>query len=129
MAFQRVILPDCPVCNQPSLKVIESRKTEESTRRRKKCQSCGHRVTTHEVSAEFFDQAKDSIWTLSQIQRLVFPSAAIDNLQLVSAGGTSKCGDCIYNIDGKYCSFDFPEYDTDESFDCNHYEQQLLEAA
>lgn len=42
----------CPVCGQPDSKVIDSRPVDEgsSIRRRRECQSCGHRFTTFEVS-------------------------------------------------------------------------------
>jgi len=32
-----------------------------------------------------------------------------------------KCSSCNHNK-GSMCSFDFPEYDTPDSFDCNHYD-------
>lgn len=124
MAFQKEILASCPSCKQPMLKVIESRKTKESTRRRKECQNCKYRVTTHEVSAKFFQQAKNNAWLVWDILRLVHQNHPSPVLQFTSAEATCKCNDCNYNINGKRCNFDFPEYDTDDSFDCNHYEQK-----
>lgn len=40
----------CPVCAHPNSRVIDSRPTEESAalRRRRQCESCGARFTTHE---------------------------------------------------------------------------------
>ncbi len=40
----------CPVCGSPSTKVLDSRDTAEGTqiRRRRSCQTCGHRFTTRE---------------------------------------------------------------------------------
>lgn len=38
----------CPICLSPDTTVIDSRPTEDSTRRRRKCLSCGERWTTWE---------------------------------------------------------------------------------
>lgn len=40
----------CPVCGGPSTKVLDSRDAQggRAVRRRRKCQACGHRFTTHE---------------------------------------------------------------------------------
>lgn len=38
----------CPFCKQQESKVIDSRETEDSVRRRRECLSCGQRYTTYE---------------------------------------------------------------------------------
>ncbi|MGH8870545.1 MAG: transcriptional regulator NrdR [Acidimicrobiia bacterium] len=40
----------CPVCGAPSTRVIDSRPAEggQAIRRRRECESCGHRFTTYE---------------------------------------------------------------------------------
>ena len=38
----------CPFCGAEDTKVIDSRPTEDSIRRRRKCESCGRRFTTYE---------------------------------------------------------------------------------
>ena len=38
----------CPKCNHDDSKVIESRDTGDSVRRRRECLACGRRYTTHE---------------------------------------------------------------------------------
>ncbi len=38
----------CPVCLGQSTKVLDSRDSGETIRRRRQCQSCGHRFTTRE---------------------------------------------------------------------------------
>ncbi len=40
----------CPVCSSPSTKVLDSREGRDhrSIRRRRSCNACGHRFTTHE---------------------------------------------------------------------------------
>ena len=45
---------NCPFCNTPDTKVIDSRPTEEghAIRRRRECESCGKRFTTYEKVEE-----------------------------------------------------------------------------
>ena len=112
--FQRVILPQCPNCKQKELKTIESRTTAQSTRRRKQCNACGYRITTHEVSADFFEEAKQNQITIKQMCKLL-------SAELPVIKPMNKCSDCQYNVDNMHCSFDLPEYDTQDAYDCNHY--------
>jgi hypothetical protein len=126
MAFQKTILPDCPQCNQPGLRVIESRKTGLSTRRRKQCDCCDYRVTTHEVSADFFEEAKRNLYLIEQLQKLMANQLLTSGVESPPSGvefkPINKCSDCHHNVGGSYCTFDFPEYDTAESYDCNHFQ-------
>ena len=126
MAFQKTILPDCPQCRQPGLRVIESRKTDFATRRRKKCEHCGFRVTTYEVTADFYEEAKSNLYLVSQLHKLLggkpLPSGVEPPPSGVDFKALNKCSDCQHNKDGCYCAFDFPEYDTAESYDCNHFQ-------
>lgn len=39
---------ECPKCHNHSLKVIDSRPTDDSIRRRRECLNCGYRFNTHE---------------------------------------------------------------------------------
>jgi len=116
MAFQKTILPECPSCKQPGLRVIESRQTGLSTRRRKQCECCEQRFTTHEVTADFFEEAKRNLLLVSQFHKLLNTEPAQSILE------ESKCIDCQHNK-GDRCAYDFPEYETPESSDCNWYEQ------
>ncbi len=38
----------CPYCAHPETEVLESRDSEDSTRRRRECEKCGKRFTTYE---------------------------------------------------------------------------------
>ncbi|MBI2178199.1 MAG: transcriptional repressor NrdR [Candidatus Tectomicrobia bacterium] len=40
----------CPICSHPESRVVDSRMTKEGNaiRRRRECESCGHRFTTYE---------------------------------------------------------------------------------
>lgn len=115
MAFQKQLLPDCPQCKQPGLRVLESRKASHGTRRRKRCECCEYRFTTYEVTADFYNEAQQNLLLISQLHKLL-------GSQVIPSGSTEiKCKTCIHNEAGR-CAFDFPEYDTTDSYDCNHYE-------
>jgi transcriptional repressor NrdR len=42
----------CPYCGQPDSRVVDTRSTGESIRRRRECQSCHKRFTTYEQISE-----------------------------------------------------------------------------
>lgn len=42
----------CPVCNSPGVRVMDSRVRTSGRSRRKRCERCGHRWSTIEVSLE-----------------------------------------------------------------------------
>ena len=115
MAFQKAILPECPQCKQNGLRVLESRKAPHGTRRRKACECCDYRFTTYEVTADFYNEAQQNLLLVSKLYALLSGNA------LASQPAIIKCADCSYN-QGDTCAFEFPEYGTTDSFDCNHYE-------
>jgi len=122
MTFQHIILPQCPQCKEKELKTIESRTTKQSTRRRKECGACGYRITTHEVSADFFEEAKQNQILVAQMRKLLGADLPIPGVSVSEFRALNKCSDCQHNKDGCYCAFEFPEYDTAESYDCNHFQ-------
>ena len=126
MKFQKQLLFNCPQCNALGLRIIESRKATLSTRRRKKCEHCDFRITTHEVTAEFFEEAKQNQILINQIQKLMKNLPLTSGVESLPSGvdfkALNKCSDCQHNKDGCYCAFEFPEYDTAESYDCNHFQ-------
>jgi len=83
---------------------IESRPTSDGTRRRKRCKHCHHRITTYEVSADFYEIAKQNQVIVDKMRALL-PSELL-------------CKTCIHNT-GTACNFDLPEYNTNDSYDCN----------
>jgi hypothetical protein len=115
MAFNKKVLPICPQCKEERLITIESRASILSTRRRRKCDACGFRSTTHEVSAEFFEQAKQNQTIVLQLHKL------LGGEPLPLAIEETKCPDCIHNKNNQ-CLFNFPEYNTSETYDCNQFE-------
>lgn len=50
----------CPVCGG-QLIVIDSRPSEDSIYRRRKCVECGHRFSTIEIDADLYAQEMDAV--------------------------------------------------------------------
>ena len=118
------ILPKCPACNVCSFRTTQTVRTLVATRRRKECDSCNYKLTTHEVHDDFFQQAKRNK-ALIQKLKIFFDKnelevAADDTSSVVIEEVENKCPTCIHNKAGT-CSFDFPEYDTNDSFDCTNF--------
>jgi len=114
MTFETLIRSTCPKCNEPKLYVTESRKTKNAQRRRKKCESCGHCLTTYEITQEVYQASKDDVDMLQRLRKLLkeIPSSVIvPELEFL-------CVTCKFN-NGNRCDFDIPEYFTDQAFDCN----------
>ena len=114
------ILPKCPACNLLSFRTTQTVRTLVSTRRRKECDSCDYKLTTHEVQDDFFQQAKRNEALVKKIATFFNVKESASISPIVSEEiGENKCIACIHNI-GK-CSFDFPEYNTLDSFDCINF--------
>lgn len=118
------ILPKCPACNVCSFRTTQTVRTLVATRRRKECDSCNYKLTTHEVHDDFFQQAKRNK-ALIQKLKIFFDKnelwvAADDTSLVVAEESENKCPTCIHNNAGT-CSFDFPEYNTIDSFDCANF--------
>jgi hypothetical protein len=54
------------------------------------------------------------------MRKLLGADLLIPGVDPPPSGVEIKCDECMHN-NGKRCAFDFPEYDTDESYDCNQY--------
>lgn len=118
MGFPKQVLQKCPACGEPRLTVMRSRSVGDNVRRRKECTSCGHRVTTYEVSADFYLLAQRNEAIIRNINEMLGGGEVVLGNKL-----TTKCADCSHNLEGA-CSFEFPEYDTPDSVDCIHYVQK-----
>lgn len=103
-------LSECPTCRTITCKTIESRKTKDARRRRKECITCGTRVTTYEVSSEFYSEA---ITNKTLIEKVI-------NLFGVSKVKTKTCGECSYMVSSE-CSFGFPEAGGDFAEECSMF--------
>ena len=130
MTFQRETLSPCPACKALSLSVIETRKTSVSTRRRKECKECGYKLTTHEVSEEYFQEAKINCMLISKVRKAMelvpvveeveeatLPSAPVEDL---SVEEEYKCYKCAHMVNNS-CTLGIPEFNTDEANDCIYY--------
>lgn len=120
------ILPKCPACNVCSFRTTQTVRTLVATRRRKECDSCNYKLTTHEVLDDFFQQAKRNKALIQKLKIFFDKNEAWempeDTPLVVSKeeDTENKCPTCIHNKVGT-CSFDFPEYDTNDSFDCTNF--------
>jgi len=110
MTFEKKILPACPKCGLPALRVLETRKTDASIRRRKECEMCSHLLTTHEVTQEAFQTAQENTTLLRQLRKLLGDEPPLPAVSL--------CGNCKFNERDR-CAFSLPEYQTIDSSDCN----------
>jgi DNA-directed RNA polymerase subunit RPC12/RpoP len=130
MTFQRETLSPCPACKALSLSVIETRKTSVSTRRRKECKECGYKLTTHEVSEEYFQEAKINCMLISKVRKAMelvpvveeveettLPAKPVEDL---SVEEEYKCYKCAHMVNNS-CTLGIPEFNTDEANDCIYY--------
>jgi hypothetical protein len=130
MTFQRETLSPCPACKALSLSVIETRKTSVSTRRRKECKDCGYKLTTHEVSEEYFQEAKINCMLISKVRKAMelvpvveeveettLPAKPVEDL---SVEEEYKCYKCAHMVNNS-CTLGIPEFNTDEANDCIYY--------
>ncbi len=112
-------LRPCPSCGYATLKTIESRKTNLSTRRRKECSFCGYRTTTHELTDEKFYELKTAQQLLNRIKDILQVQLQLVNV-LTANSDSIPCSTCKHNS-GFTCSFGFPEYDSPDAIDCIHH--------
>ena len=130
MTFQRETLSPCPACKALSLSVIETRKTSVSTRRRKECKDCGYKLTTHEVSEKYFQEAKINCMLISKVRKAMelvpvveeveettLPAKPVEDL---SVEEEYKCYKCAHMVNNS-CTLGIPEFNTDEANDCIYY--------
>jgi len=107
----------CPACTAFELRVIESRRKARYTRRRKECGGCGHRLTTYELSAEYFEEVRDAKLQLNKIYK-VLGSAEVST---PSKEGVT-CYMCIH-MTGRGCQLDFPEAGGAFAAECSSYQE------
>lgn len=99
------------------LRVIESRKEDQYIRRRKECSSCGHRLTTYELSAEYFEEIRHAKTQLNKIYKILGsvegPSSTDEDV---------TCYTCIH-MTGRGCQLDFPEAGGAFAAECSSYQE------
>jgi len=103
----------CPYCKEKALQVIESKKARHSRRRRKHCNACGKRQTTHEVSEDFYKDAIKNLETLNRLRAALLNHGPVTNQPM--------CDECVYWLDGG-CQFDFPEAGGTFARECSMFE-------
>lgn len=119
---------ECPSCSSKNLRVIESRKTFDGTRRRYLCTACGHRQTMHEIPAETYEEFRKIRSKLEVIRDAVFEIPVKPTTpstqpvpQLMSQPDEIPCVACVH-LKSYGCSFDIPEAQTEDAKYCNLFQ-------
>lgn len=103
----------CPNCGSPKVYVLESRRSQAGTRRRKKCSDCGWRATTYEIDGSKYQRLLEMEKVVHALRPLLTDLPPIKE---------SKCDDCKFNDTSK-CNHDLPEFQSEESYDCLYWQQ------
>lgn len=103
----------CPSCGATNVYVIESRRSSNGTRRRKKCSSCGWRATTYEIDAALYQRLLEYEKVMLAIQPLLNKAPAAEQ--------GIVCDRCKFNDTSK-CNHDLPEFQSEEAYDCVYYQ-------
>ena len=101
----------CPSCGASNVYVIESRRSSNGTRRRKKCSSCGWRATTYEIDASRFQRLLDMERVITTLQPL---------LDSLPPAKESKCDDCKFKQQRMQPRT--PEFQSEDSHDCIYFQ-------
>lgn len=109
-------LVPCEKCGKKTLNLIESRKNPKagSRWRRYECLACKHRVTRYEVSEAFYKQSIENERIINQLKLYIDQISGSVNKRV------KDCSNCSYN-EQERCSFDLPEYLTEDGKDCSYW--------
>lgn len=102
------VCSSCPRCGERSYFVVESRKTNGIQRRRRSCNSCGHKATTYEISSSDYELLRKA----RQVEK-IFSDLSGNKDQLT-------CESCKHWQDGS-CDFSFPEAGGAFAEECSLY--------
>ena len=114
MDFKQLQLPACPKCRENTVTILSSKKTPTSQRRRKHCTFCDYRFTTHEISEEQFKEQTKALAVVKKFKDLL-------NVTTETIPSLDEDHTCA-NAHFYGCEFNFPEYNTEEAFDCLQYQ-------
>ena len=129
MDFKQLQLPACTKCRENTVTILSSKKTPTSQRRRKHCTFCDYRFTTHEISEEQFKEQTKALAVVKKFKDLLnvttetIPSLDEEHEPVIPGNNVYeiKCHTCA-NAHFYGCEFNFPEYNTEEAFDCLQYQ-------
>lgn len=110
----------CPNCGYFSFLVIESRPNRNGKRRRRSCSKCNHRETTYELNETTYKKLMKAEEHLSKIYKTLTTYHESDLEQQPTKTESIPCDSCELNVSG-VCDLSLPEYNTEESSDCNYY--------
>lgn len=129
MDFKQLQLPACPKCRENAVTVLSSKKAASSQRRRKHCTFCDYRFTTHEISEEQFKEQTKALAVVKKFKEFLnvttetisIPDEEHEPVNESNNVYEIKCHTC--NNSRSYgCEFKFPEYNTEDAFDCLQYQ-------
>lgn len=105
----------CSACKKQLSSVIESRKTTDATRRRFRCEGCGHRETRYEINEEAYKEYKKLKECFTAFENILSKSERAETVKTV------PCLNCVHYVNSG-CSFGFPEEGTYAAIDCSMLE-------
>lgn len=104
---------NCSKCGSLAVFVIESRVTGSARRRRKRCDRCGFRETTYEITRDEYKELKGK-WR---------PKPKPSNTP-----HKANCNTCLYwdelGGNGEHCDMDFPEAGGWFADECSCYQKR-----
>jgi transcriptional repressor NrdR len=71
---------NCPYCQFPDSKVVDSRDVSDGVRRRRECLKCGSRFTTYELRREEFNKDKWLTGIRKACEKRPLPTGTIDKM-------------------------------------------------
>jgi ribosomal protein S27AE len=103
----------CPKCYEDTLEVIESRPTQNGlVRRRKECKTCGHRLTTREISDDQYQQFMRDRALINKFRQWLGDGPKPEPLKV--------CDQCRHWSRDK-CSMGFPEAGDTFADECAYF--------
>lgn len=119
-------LKECPSCKEQKIKVKESRKVFDGTRRRYVCLSCDYKYTTYEIDSNVYEELRLLRAKFSQLQQ-IFGDVNPPLRETIPVPVVTKepegipCCDCVH-MTPYGCSFDIPEAQTEDARGCNLFQ-------
>ena len=107
----------CYACGAFAVRVVDTRKENRYSRRRKKCTACGKRFTLYELSEEYFNELRDAKTRLDVIYK-----ALSSGEETYEQKSNVSCDLCIH-MTSRGCQLDFPEAGGSFAAECSSYQE------
>lgn len=116
----------CPKCHNKTERILESRPSGTSRRRRYACDHCQTRRTSWELCDEEYQQLVSDQKKLHTIAQTIYKSNGVTPKQIETL--TKTCDQCHYyrphNMRGDNCDFGFPEAGGTFAAECSSFTLQ-----